>query len=88
MQKKINKQDLPPTRYDLVYEKLKNFNFELTKQQHCNQVFSLQEISGVDRQINSVGFSLIGERSAVWTAVSWQGPMNSGRGNGEAEERS
>lgn len=46
----------------------------------------MQELSGVDRQINSVRFPLMGKRSAVWTAVSWQGPMNSGRRNGEAEE--
>lgn len=72
------------------------------KNQYCIQRKSFQScvffpghtVFAVSGQINGgrcfffVFFFLMGERSAVLTAVSWQGPINSGRRSREAEERS
>lgn len=63
-------------------------SFFFLKKAHCNEGFSSQEISHVNRLIKSVRFSSVGDGSAAWTAASWHGLMNSGRENSEAEERS
>lgn len=72
------------TSYALVYHKLKYLNSGLKKT--LLKCFLYKTISGINRLC--VRFSSMAERSAVWTAVPWQGPMYSGRRNGEAEERS
>lgn len=73
------------TRCELFHHRLKYKKFWIFKKSSL-KCFLHPTISGISRLC--VRFSSMGERSAVWTAVSWQGPMYSGRRNGEAEERS